>query len=143
MKSAFAATMIRQRYFADSFVAQLVSVSAFSHGLDPEPTCSHLGGSAGRCRKSPFGVAVRAPVPRLWGPPSPRSRGGSRLWRSPGPWIHLPPVPRQPWSPAHPDTEVGALHGFQVSQSRQALYVINEEDQETVDVTLIGVKGMG
>ena len=41
MKLAFAATMIRPRYFPNSIVAQLVSVSAFSHGLGPEPTLKH------------------------------------------------------------------------------------------------------
>ncbi len=40
MKLAFAATMIRPRYFPDSIVAQLVSVSAFSHGLGHLRTCS-------------------------------------------------------------------------------------------------------
>jgi len=30
------ATMIRPRYFSDSIVAQLVSVSAFSRSLDPK-----------------------------------------------------------------------------------------------------------
>ncbi len=30
--------MIRPRYFPDSFVAQLVSVSAFLHSLDPKET---------------------------------------------------------------------------------------------------------
>ena len=35
MKLAFATAMIRPRYLPDSIVAQLVSVSAFSHSLDP------------------------------------------------------------------------------------------------------------
>ena len=34
-KLAFAATMIRRRYLPGSIVAQLVSVSAFLHRLDP------------------------------------------------------------------------------------------------------------
>ena len=42
MKLAFAATMIRPRYFPDSIVAQLVSVSAFSHSLDPKATLAPL-----------------------------------------------------------------------------------------------------
>ena len=40
MKLAFAATMIRPRYFLDLIVAQLVSVSAFSHSLGHLLTCS-------------------------------------------------------------------------------------------------------
>ncbi len=36
----FAATMIRPRYFPDSIVAQLVSVSAFLHSLGHLRTCS-------------------------------------------------------------------------------------------------------
>ncbi len=40
MKLAIAATMIRPRYFLDSIVAQLVSVSAFSHSLGQFQTCS-------------------------------------------------------------------------------------------------------
>jgi len=37
MNLAFAATMIRPRYLLDSIVAQWVSVSTFSHSLDPKP----------------------------------------------------------------------------------------------------------
>ena len=37
-KLAFAATMIRPGYLPDSIVAQLASVSAFSHSLDPQRT---------------------------------------------------------------------------------------------------------
>ncbi len=38
MKLAFATTMIRPRYLSDSIVAQLVSVAAFLHSLDPSRT---------------------------------------------------------------------------------------------------------
>ncbi len=37
-KLVVAATMIRPRYLPDSIIAQLVSVSAFSHSLGPEQT---------------------------------------------------------------------------------------------------------
>jgi hypothetical protein len=40
MKLAFAATMIRPRYFPDSIVVQLASVSAFLHSLGHLRTCS-------------------------------------------------------------------------------------------------------
>ncbi len=50
MNLAFAATMIRPRYLPDSIVAQLVSVSAFLHSLDPKRTCGFRNILAEACK---------------------------------------------------------------------------------------------
>ena len=103
MKLAFAATMIRPRYFPDSIVAQLVSVSAFSHSLGHSRTCS--GGKSLVCiyhesgpnRSRAGGGSPARPerrLPKAFGRPNACERGA---WL-PMPHIAAPRAPgRNPW----------------------------------------------
>ena len=101
MKLAFAATMIRPRYVPDSIVAQLVSMSTFSHTLGQQRTLAALDFmTAFGCKADEIAGKADIAALRIVNAPSQEF-----LHRRPGRKLQQPAEPDQ--SPRHESLDHG------------------------------------